>query len=77
MRVTVQQLGDEAAVRIPAEALKCAGLRVGQSLDLRVEAGKLVLKPAVEVLDDLRAGITPENLRGEVFDGRRIGDEAW
>ena len=41
MRVEVRKWGNSAAVRLPAPALKDAGMQVGQSLELRVEEGRL------------------------------------
>jgi antitoxin MazE len=64
VRVEVQKWGNSAAVRIPARALKAADMHVGQSLELRVEPGRLVLEPARETLDDLLARMTPENRHG-------------
>lgn len=61
MRVKVCKWGNSAAVRIPAPALRDAGLQIGRSLELRVEDGRLVLKLAVESLDALLAKVTPEN----------------
>ena len=61
MRVEVRKWGSSAAVRIPAAALRDAGMRVGQSLALRVEGHRLVMEPASESLEDLLAKITPRN----------------
>lgn len=77
MRVVVQKWGNSAALRIPAPALKDAGMQVGQSLDLRVEGGKLVIAPARESLEDLLAKMTPENGHDLVLEGPAAGAEAW
>lgn len=77
MRVEVQKWGNSAAVRIPAPALKDVGMQVGQSLELRVEAGKLVMGPAAESLDDLLAKITPANRHALALEGPAVGAEAW
>ncbi len=77
MRIEVQKWGNSAAVRIPAPALKDAGMRVGQSLDLRVEGGKLIVEPATESLDDLLARMTPENQHALALEGPAAGVEAW
>lgn len=77
MRVEVQKWGNSAALRIPAPALKDAGMQVGQSLDLRVEGGKLVIEPARESLEDLLAKMTPANCHGLVLEGAAAGAEAW
>lgn len=77
MRVEVQKWGNSAAVRVPALALKDAGMQVGQSLELRVEDGKLVLAPAAERLEDLLARIKPENQHDLGLEGPPVGAEAW
>ena len=77
MRVLVRKWGNSAAVRVPAPALKDAGLQIGQSLELRVENGRLVLEPAAESLEDLLDRITPENRHELNLEGLRTGNEAW
>jgi antitoxin MazE len=77
MRVEVQKWGNSAAIRVPAPALKDAGMQVGQSLELRVEDGKLVLEPATESLDELVARITPQNSHSLALDGPAVGAEVW
>lgn len=77
MRVEVQKWGNSAAVRIPAPALREAGMQVGQSLELRVEEGRLVIEPAAESLDDLLARMTPENRHGLALEGPATGAEVW
>ena len=77
MRVEVQKWGNSAALRVPALALKDAGMQVGQSLELRVEGGRLVIEPAAESLEDLLAKMTPENQHGLALEGPAVGAEAW
>ncbi len=77
MRIELQKWGNSAAVRVPAPALKDAGLRVGQSLELRVEGSTLVIEPAAESLEDLLAKITPENRHGLALEGPAVGAEVW
>jgi antitoxin MazE len=77
VRVQVQKWGNSAAVRVPALALKDAGMQVGQSLELRVEGGRLVIEPAAESLEDLLAKMTPENQHGLALEGPAVGAEAW
>jgi len=77
VRVEVQKWGNSAAVRVPAPALKDAGMQVGQSLELRVEGGKLVMEAASESLEDLLAKITPENRHALALEGPTVGAEVW
>lgn len=56
--------------RIPQEIMQAARLRVGQLVDIREEAGRIVIEPIhspEDVLAELLTGITPENLHGEAF----------
>ncbi|MCU6497516.1 AbrB/MazE/SpoVT family DNA-binding domain-containing protein [Rugamonas sp. A1-17] len=77
MLVEIQEWGDSAAVRIPAAALKEAGLQIGQKLDLQAAAGQLLLAPAAESLEDLVARITPENRHAPLLDDLSVGSEEW
>ena len=77
MRVELAKWGNSAAVRVPAGALADAGMQIGQALNIRAEAGRLVLEPAAENLDDLLSRITPENQHAPALDGPAIGAEAW
>jgi antitoxin MazE len=52
-------------------------MKVGQTLELRVESGKLVIEPATESLEDLLARMTPENQHGLALEGPAAGAEAW
>lgn len=75
MRVEVCRWGNSVAVRIPAPALRDAGLQIGQSLELRVEGGCLVLEPVVDGLDVLLAKVTPQNRHGPELMGPSVGAE--
>jgi antitoxin MazE len=77
MRVEVSKWGNSAAVRVPAGVLADAGIQIGQALDLRNEAGRLVLEPALENLEDLVGRITPQNCHVLAFDDSSVGAEAW
>ena len=77
MRVKIQKWGNSAAVRVPATALRDAGVQIGQSLEIHVEEGRLVLVPAAESLADLLAQITPDNTHTLALDGAAVGNEVW
>jgi antitoxin MazE len=80
MRATVRKWGNSLALRIPSGLAEDARLSDGAEVDIAVRNGRLVVEPvaAPEVsLEQLVAGITPENLHREQFaDGPR-GAEAW
>jgi antitoxin MazE len=77
MRVEVRKWGNSAAVRLPSIALKIASIQIGQSLELPVEPGKMVLERPSDSLDDLLARITPENRHALALEGTPRGAEAW
>jgi len=79
MRVTVKKWGNSASVRIPAAVMEAANLRLDDAVDVREDAGRIVIdpiRPSDYDLDDLVARITPENVHAEVGYGPPVGKEA-
>jgi antitoxin MazE len=80
MKTVIKKWGNSAAVRIPAAAMQAAKLRLEEAVDVREEAGRIVIEPVrhkVYDLNDLLKGITPDNLHQEVDFGQSVGNEAW
>lgn len=78
MKVEISKWGNSAAVRVPAGALADSGLHIGQVLNIRAEAGRLVLEPASESLEALLARMTPENCQPSAWEeDRPLGVEIW
>lgn len=80
MRARVQRWGNSLALRIPKSFAIETDLENGSEVELTIEDGRLVITPLAESpfsLDDLLAGITAENLHGEVDTGPSRGGEAW
>lgn len=78
MRVELAKWGNSVAVRVPAGALADAGMRLGQAVEIRADAGRLVLEPAAEDLDELVSRITDENRHAGIWDEfTATGAEAW
>lgn len=78
MHVLVKKWGNSASVRIPAAVMEAAKLSLDQPVDIREEAGRVIIEPIREVefsLDDLLAGITDENLHEEIDFGPPVGKE--
>ncbi|WP_291366629.1 AbrB/MazE/SpoVT family DNA-binding domain-containing protein [Acetobacter sp. UBA5411] len=78
MHVFVKKWGNSASVRLPAAIMKAAGLQVDQAVDVREEAGRIIIEPVEKPdydLADLLAGITPENIHEEVDFGAPVGKE--
>lgn len=78
MRVTVKKWGNSASVRIPAAIMEAAHLELDEVVDVSEKDGQIIIAPlrAPEyALDDLIAGITPENLHEETEFGGPQGKE--
>jgi antitoxin MazE len=80
MHVIVKKWGNSASVRIPAAIMEAASLHLDETVDVREEGGRIVIdpvRPAEYDLANLLAGITPENMHGEVSFGAAVGKEAF
>ena len=79
MRVTVRKWGNSAAVRLPAAVMQAAHVKLGASVEVREEGGRIVIEPLVEAeevsLDDLLAGITDDNVHEAIDFGPPVGAE--
>jgi antitoxin MazE len=78
MQVIVKKWGNSAAVRIPSSVLAASGLKIDQPVEVREEAGCVVIEPVTSKEYDLAvllAGITPENIHEEVDFGATVGQE--
>jgi antitoxin MazE len=80
MRVIVKKWGNSASVRIPAPVMAAARLSVDQAVEIREEAGRIIIEPVHEAAYDLAAlldGITDENCHDAVHFGPPKGREVW
>jgi len=80
MRVTVKKWGNSASVRIPAAIMQAASLNLDDTVDVREEAGRIVIEPVRPAKYDLTVlveSITTDNLHGEVGFGSAVGKEAF
>jgi len=72
MKGVVKKWGNSAAVRIPASVLESLHLAIDEAVDVREEAGRIVIEPLGKrtyALDDLLKGITARNIHeGVDFD---------
>lgn len=77
MRTQIARWGNSLAVRLPRQVADSAGLGEGTVVELDVADGVVRLMPTHPryTLDELLAGITPENLPDETFDDRPRGQE--
>lgn len=73
----VKKWGNSPAVRLPAAIMEAAHLALDQAVEVRVENGRVIIEPAAPsfALDDLLAGITPQNRHAEQDFGPPEGQE--
>lgn len=81
MHVTVKKWGNSASVRIPVAIMEAVRLSLDETVDVREEGGRIVIEPVRITkeydLEQLLAGITPENLHDEVCFGPAVGKETF
>lgn len=78
MQATIKKWGNSPARRISSSIMELAQLTVNQAVNVKVLKGKIIIEPIVSKstrLDDLLAGITPENIHDEESFGRPVGKE--
>jgi antitoxin MazE len=80
MKATVRKWGNSAAVRIPASVMAAMHLDLDEVVDIRQEAGRIVIEPVRQKtydLADLLKGITAKNLHDPIELGSAEGKEVW
>lgn len=80
LRTVVKKWGNSAAVRIPSDLLRAANLALEQTVELRKEAGCILIKPSRRKeyrLAELLRGIRRANRHDAVDFGERVGGEVW
>jgi len=80
MKTRVQKWSNSLALRIPHSFAAETNLEPNTSVDLSLVDGKLIVTPVAEpelTLEELLAGVTDENIHGEVDSGIFVGNEAW
>jgi antitoxin MazE len=84
MRVAFQKWGNSLALRVPKAFADEIGASDGKAADMTVSNGKLVIEIARRqrrkrryTLDELVAGITPDNRHEGIHWGPPVGHEVW
>jgi antitoxin MazE len=80
MKTRIRRWGNSLALRIPQTIAAEANLKEDSPVDLTLVDGRVVLLPIAETevtLEQLLAGITEQNLHGEVDTGPAVGKEVW
>lgn len=80
MRTKIVKWGNSLGLRIPRSFAEEVRVSEGSTVDLGLENGRLVIR-VIEAkpiaLEELLAGVTAENLHGEVDSGGAVGGEVW
>jgi len=78
MNSNIREWGNSLAIRIPQALAIEAGLEKDTEIELSVVNGKLIIERTPKyTLEELLAGVTPENLHGETDTGDPVGNEIW
>ena len=78
MKVKVQTWGNSLGLRIPKAYATELGVHPGSEMEVNLEAGTLLAKPAAAIdLNALLAEITAENQHAECDWGAASGVEPW
>lgn len=78
MQVTMRKWGNSIGVRIPAGILTELNLSAEKKVDVRAEAGRIIIEPIIdsqETLEQLLGQITPDNAHSEIDFGQPVGKE--
>ena len=76
----VRKWGNSLALRIPASLSDSLGLKEDDAVEMREEGGRLVIEKkgaGHPTLEELLAGVTPENIHPETDWGPPVGKEIW
>jgi antitoxin MazE len=84
MKVEFLKWGNSLALRVPKAFAQEIGASIGKAANMEVRDGKLVVEIAKPkrrrrryTLEQLVAGIRPENRHLELEWGRAVGNEVW
>jgi len=80
VKTTIKKWGNSAAVRIPTSVMQAMHLDLDDAVDMREEAGRLVIEkvqPGAYDVDDLIRRITSKNRHKTVDIGSAAGKEIW
>ena len=79
MEAVIRKWGNSPAVRLNVAAMKAAAFEIEQHVTIKATKGRIVIEPSKTLdftLEDLVAGITRQNVHGEVDFGGSVGREA-
>ena len=74
----MRKWGNSIGVRIPAGILTELNLSAEKKVNVRAEAGRIIIEPIIdsqETLEQLLGQITPDNVHSEIDFGQSVGKE--
>jgi len=81
MELAIKKWGNSAAVRLPSVLLESLDLKLNSVVEVFTQDEVIVIKPIKQKsnisLEQLLAGITPDNLHGEIETGNAVGKEFY
>lgn len=77
MKTCVLKWGNSLGIRLPKTLAKLLGVDQGDEIEMTVEKDKMTIQKKTENLENLLAGITPENIHKEINWGKPVGREIW
>lgn len=80
MHTKVQKWGNSLALRIPKAFAVDARLENDSLVEISFSDGQIIVKPVLKpewTLEELLAGVSNENIHGEVETGQATGNEIW
>ncbi|MSP02976.1 MAG: AbrB/MazE/SpoVT family DNA-binding domain-containing protein [Acetobacteraceae bacterium] len=80
MSITLHRWGNSVGLRVPKPMLEQLGLAEGSQVEVKVEAGRLVIEPARRgrmTMAELLEGFTPGDKPEEIDWGPPAGREVW
>lgn len=85
MKITqkTQDWGNSTGIRLPKKVLQATKWKADQEVTIDIRGRSVILTPIdtpdkdLPTLEELVAGITPENVHGEIDWGPPVGKEIW
>lgn len=81
MLARIQKWGNSLALRLPKALAEEADVHLDSPVEITIRDHTIVIEPVREKraydLDELLAGVKPENLHGEADFGAPVGKEVW
>ena len=80
MQTKIKKWGNSLALRIPKSFALNANLKQDELVDISIDKERIIITPIGQKeysLDELLAGVSEDNLHGEIDTGVPVGKEIW